>query len=86
MEFEGYHFPERVGFVINEIPVCYECEDREEFKSERWLDGHETDAAYGLWQFGGGRRICVGHRFVFRGLFINVVRLVFCYYYTVVNQ
>lgn len=48
MEFEGYHFPEGVGFVINEIPVCNECEDPEEFKPERWLDGHETDPAHGL--------------------------------------
>ncbi|KAL4894872.1 cytochrome P450 [Aspergillus ambiguus] len=81
MEFEGYHFPAGVGFVINEIPVCNECEDPGEFKAERWLDGHETDAAHGLWQFGGGRRICVGYRLAFRGLFINVARLVFCYDY-----
>ncbi|KAI2913126.1 hypothetical protein CBS63078_3765 [Aspergillus niger] len=81
MEFEGYHFPAGVGFVINEVPVCNECEDPEEFKPERWLDGHETDAAHGLWQFGGGRRICVGYRLAFRGLFINVARLVFCYNY-----
>ncbi|KAF9893637.1 hypothetical protein FE257_010949 [Aspergillus nanangensis] len=81
MEFEGYHFPAGVGFVINEIPVCNECEDPEDFEPERWLDGHETDAAHGLWQFGGGRRICVGYRLAFRGLFINVARLVFCYDY-----
>ncbi|KAE8325983.1 cytochrome P450 [Aspergillus sergii] len=81
MEFEGYNFPAGVGFVINEIPVCNECEDPEDFKPERWLDGHETDAAHGLWQFGGGRRICVGYRLAFQGLFINVARLVFCYNY-----
>ncbi|BCS21142.1 cytochrome P450 [Aspergillus puulaauensis] len=81
MEFEGYHFPAGVGFVINEIPVCNECDDPEEFKPERWLDGHEADPAHGLWQFGGGRRICVGYRLAFRGLFINVARLVFCYDY-----
>ncbi|KAL2797419.1 cytochrome P450 [Aspergillus keveii] len=81
MEFEGYHFPAGVGFVINEVPVCNECEEPEEFMPERWLDGHETDPAHGLWQFGGGRRICVGYRLAFRGLFINVARLVFCYDY-----
>ncbi|KAL2817918.1 cytochrome P450 [Aspergillus cavernicola] len=81
MEFEDYHFPAGVGFVINGIPVCNECEDPEEFKPERWLDGYETDPAHGLWQFGGGRRICVGYRLAFRGLFINVARLVFCYDY-----
>ncbi|KAE8408570.1 cytochrome P450 [Aspergillus pseudonomiae] len=81
MEFEGYHFPAGVGFVINEIPVCNECDDPEEFQPERWLDGHETDAAHGLWQFGGGRRICVGYILAFRGLFINIARLAFCYNY-----
>jgi cytochrome P450 len=86
MEFEGYHFPAGVGFVINEIPVCNECEDPKEFKPERWLDGHETDAAHGLWQFGGGRRICVGYRLAFRGLFINVARLLFCYNFEAVSQ
>ncbi|PWY77889.1 cytochrome P450 [Aspergillus eucalypticola CBS 122712] len=49
MEFEGYHFPAGVGFVINEVPVCNECEDPEEFRPERWLDGHKTDAVHGLY-------------------------------------
>lgn len=72
MKFERHHFPAGVRFVINEIPVCTECEDPKEFKPERWLDGHETDPAHGLWQFGGGRRIWVGYRLAFRGLFTNV--------------
>ncbi|KAJ5115848.1 cytochrome P450 [Penicillium angulare] len=81
MEFEGYSFPAGVGFVINGIAVCEECEDADKFKPERWLDGHETDAAHGLWQFGGGRRICVGYRLAQRGLFLNIARLVMCYDY-----
>ncbi|RHZ47725.1 cytochrome P450 [Aspergillus thermomutatus] len=81
LEFEGYHIPAGVGFVINEIPVCNECEKPDVFKPERWLDGHEADVAHGLWQFGGGRRICVGYRLAQRGLFINVARLAFCYNY-----
>lgn len=85
MEFEGYHFPAGVGFVINGIPVANECEDPEDFKPERWLDGHETDVTHGLWQFGGGRRICVGYRLAQRGLFINIARLVFCFDYTAVR-
>ena len=60
IEFEGYCFPAGVGFIINEVPVCNECEDPEEFKPERWLDGHEENVTHGLWKFGGGRRICVG--------------------------
>lgn len=78
IEFEGYRFPAGTGFVINEIAVCSECEEPEIFRPERWLDGHETDISHGLWQFGGGRRICVGYRLAQRSLFINIARLVQC--------
>ncbi|KAF2995305.1 hypothetical protein E8E14_004083 [Neopestalotiopsis sp. 37M] len=78
LEFEGYFFPAGTGFVINEVAVCNECEDPDVFKPERWMDGHETDIAHGLWQFGGGRRICVGYRLAQRSLFINIARLVQC--------
>ncbi|KAJ5158164.1 uncharacterized protein N7500_007815 [Penicillium coprophilum] len=81
LEFEGYQFPAGVGFVINGIAVGNECEDPDTFKPERWLDGHEADVAHGLWQFGGGRRICVGYRLAQRGLFLNIARLVMCYDY-----
>ncbi|KAJ5731143.1 uncharacterized protein N7483_005651 [Penicillium malachiteum] len=81
MEFEGYHFPAGVGLVINGIAVCEECEDPDIFNPERWLDGHETDAAHGLWQFGGGRHICVGYRLAQRGLSLNIACLVMCYDY-----
>ncbi|KAK6193569.1 hypothetical protein LQW54_012317 [Pestalotiopsis sp. IQ-011] len=78
LEFEGFFFPAGVGFVINEVAVFRECEDPDDFKPERWMDGHETDIAHGLWQFGGGRRICVGYRLAQRSLFINIARLVQC--------
>ncbi|KAK2812640.1 hypothetical protein FQN50_001286 [Emmonsiellopsis sp. PD_5] len=81
MEFEGYSFPAGTGFVINEVPVGNECEDPESFIPERWLDGHEADISHGLWQFGGGRRICVGYRLAQRGLFINIARLAMCFDY-----
>lgn len=69
IEFEGYYFPAGTGFVIIEMPVDNECENPE---AERWVDGKETDIAHGLWQFGGGRRICVGYRLVQRSLFLNI--------------
>jgi cytochrome P450 len=78
IEFEGYYFPAGTGFTINGPAVCDECEQPEAFKPERWLDGHEMDIAHGLWQFGGGRRICVGYRLAQRSLFINIARLVQC--------
>ncbi|KAL1867361.1 hypothetical protein VTK73DRAFT_4208 [Phialemonium thermophilum] len=78
IEFEGYYFPAGTGFVINEIAVGQECEHPEMFYPERWLDGHETDIVKGLWQFGGGRRICVGYRLAQRSLFLNIARLVQC--------
>ncbi|KAH7010812.1 cytochrome P450 [Microdochium trichocladiopsis] len=67
IEFEGYYFPAGTGFTINGVA----CNDPRVFRPERWLDGHETDIAHGLWQFGGGRRICVAQR----SLFINIARL-----------
>jgi cytochrome P450 len=70
IEFEGYYFPAGTGFTINEVAVSNECEYPERFMPERWLDGHEKDIAHGLWQFGGGRRICVGYRLAQRSLFI----------------
>lgn len=86
-EFEGYYFSAGTGFTINGIAVCNECEDGdpEVFKPERWLDGHETDMSHGLWQFGGGRRICVGYRLAQRSLFINIARLVQCIDYKPVS-
>ncbi|KAJ9137172.1 Cytochrome P450 [Pleurostoma richardsiae] len=78
IDFEGYHFPAGTGFVINEVAVGNECENPEAFYPDRWMDGYETDIARGLWQFGGGRRICVGYRLAQRSLFINIARLVQC--------
>lgn len=85
LEFEGYRFPAGVGFMVNEIAVCEECEDPEDFRPERWLNGHERDIAHGLWQFGGGRRICVGYRLAQRGLFVSVARLLLCFDYHAVS-
>ncbi|KAK2757315.1 hypothetical protein FQN54_004829 [Arachnomyces sp. PD_36] len=82
LEFEGYRFPAGVSFVLNEVPISNEVEDGEEFKPERWLDGHEADVAHGIWGFGGGRRLCVGYRLAQRSLFINIARLVYCYDYS----
>ncbi|KAB5585083.1 cytochrome P450 [Coniochaeta sp. 2T2.1] len=76
IEFEGYLFPRGVSFVPNGAAVCAECEEPDEFRPERWLDGHETDVTHGLWQFGGGKRICVGYRLAQRSLFLAAARLV----------
>ncbi|KAK0712794.1 cytochrome P450 [Lasiosphaeria miniovina] len=78
IEFEGYHFPAGTGFVINAVVVGDECDSPETFDPDRWMDGHETDIAHGLWQFGGGRRICVGYRLAQRSMFISIARLVQC--------
>lgn len=85
IEFEGYYFPAGTRFVINGHAVYSECENPDAFQPERWLDGHETDIAHGLWQFGGGRRICVGYRLAQRSLFINMARLVQCVDYSPVS-
>ncbi|KAF1982396.1 cytochrome P450 [Aulographum hederae CBS 113979] len=81
VEFEGYYFPAGVAFVINGICAANDWEDPKEFKPERYLDGHETDALHGNWQFGGGRRVCVGYRLGFRSIILNVARLIYCFDY-----
>lgn len=61
MDFEGYNFPAGTDFVINSIAVCEEFHDPQKFNLERWLDGNERSITHGLWQLGGGRRVCVGY-------------------------
>ncbi|GIZ49004.1 hypothetical protein CKM354_001204500 [Cercospora kikuchii] len=79
LDFEGYKFPAGVSFVINGVAVGNDCEDPHSFDPSRWLDGNEMNVAHGLWQFGGGRRICVGYRLAQRGLVLNIARLAQCF-------
>ena len=88
LSFEGYLFPKGTSFVINQINIAQNPElvdDPESFKPERWLDGHQSDITNGLWQFGGGRRVCVGYRLAQKSLFINIARLVYCFDYEAVS-
>lgn len=75
-DFEGYHFPAGTGFVLNMAALGEEAMEPDSFVPERWLDGHETNIAHGLWLFGGGRRICVGYRLAQNSLFLLLSRLV----------
>lgn len=85
IEFEGYRFPAGTSFTINQVAVAREWEDPDEFRPERWLDGHEMEITHGLWQFGGGRRICVGYGVAQRSLFLNIARLTQCFDFTAVS-
>lgn len=85
LDFEGYTFPEGTGFVINGIAISNEFQDPDSFRPERFLDGHEADVSHGIWQFGGGRRICVGYRLAQRGLLINIARLALCFDFSAVS-
>ena len=88
LSFEGYLFPKGTGFVINQINIAQNpelVEDPKSFKPERWLDGKQSDITNGLWQFGGGRRVCVGYRLAQKSLFINIARLVYCFDYQAVS-
>ena len=78
LEFEDYHFAAGTDFVINALAVCQDFEDAAEFKPERWLDGQEDSLTQGLWQFGGGRRICIGYRIAQQELFLAYSRLIHC--------
>ena len=79
LEFEGYKFPAGTVFALNGICLSDdECENPGEFEPERWMNGHESEITNGIWQFGGGRRLCVGYRLAQRNLFINIARMVQC--------
>lgn len=88
LEFEGYHFPRGTDFVINSLAVCAEVEEPEKFRPERWLDGqgNEGSITHGLWQFGGGRRICVGYKVAQQELFVAVARLCYCFDFEAVRN
>ncbi|CAK1365429.1 Cytochrome P450 71A22 [Cercospora beticola] len=81
LDLEGYFFPKGTSMVMNLIAIGDECEDPELFRPERWLNGHEADITHNLWQFGGGRRICVGYRLAQTGIFVNVARFAMCFDY-----
>lgn len=85
LEFEGYRFPTGTDFVINALALCNDCEDATIFKPERWLDGKEDIITQGLWQFGGGRRICVGHKVAQQELFLAYSRMIYCFDFTAVR-
>lgn len=86
LELEGYHFPKGTNFMLNHIALCKDCETPEDFHPERWLNGHESDILHGLWQFGAGRRVCVGYRLAQKSVFINISRLIYCYNYEAVSR
>ncbi|RVX70565.1 hypothetical protein B0A52_05216 [Exophiala mesophila] len=88
LAFEGYYFPKGTHFVINQLAISSGSEkvvEPLEFRPERWLDGYESDLTRGIWQFGGGRRVCVGHRLAQKSLFINMARLIYCFDYEAVS-
>lgn len=86
LEFEQYHFPSGTDFLINFAAICQEADNPGDFKPERWLgDGHERSIIQGLWQFGGGRRICVGYKVAQLELFLAFSRLIYCFDYTAVR-
>lgn len=85
LEFEGYRFPAGTDFVINSLAVSHEFEDAAEFRPERWLDGKQDSITHGLWQFGGGRRICVGYKIAQLELFLAYSRLVYCFDFAAVR-
>ena len=70
LDFEGYRFPAGTDFVVNSLAVCAECDEPELLKPERWLDDQVENIIHSLWQFGGGRRICVGYKIAYQELFL----------------
>ena len=86
LEFEGYHFPKGTCFVINHVVITNTYDEPEKILPERWLDGYERDLLRNNWQFGAGRRVCVGARLAQKSLFINVSRLICCFDFEAVSR
>ena len=80
LEFEGYTFPAGTDFIINNMAIGLECEAPNEFRPERWMaDGMQETTLHEFWQFGGGRRVCVGYKLAQQELFIAMARLIYCF-------
>ena len=75
LEFEGRYFPAGTDFVINSLAVNAECEELTVFKPERWMDKRVFNVMGGLWQFDGGRRVCVGYAIAPQELFLAYLQL-----------
>lgn len=86
LDFEGYFFPKGTNFLINSIALSQEFDEPNDFNPDRWLNGNESSITNGLWQFGGGRRICVGYKIAQRELFIAFARLIYCFDYAAVKS
>lgn len=85
IHFDGYVFPTGTDFVINSLAVCGEVDDPAVFKPERW-ESQEMNITDGLWQFGGGRRICVGYKIAHQELFLAFAKLIYCFDFIVVRS
>ena len=85
MEFEVYSLTAGTCTAINEVAVGYESDQPTEFILEWWLNGKEMDILHGLWQFGGGRRICVGYKLAQISLSLNIAQLAYLFDYTPVG-
>lgn len=82
LSFEGYFFPKGTNFVINHASIAQDAgtySEPQRLRPERWLDGHEAEIGGGSWQFGHGRRVCVGFKLAQKSLFINLARLIYCF-------
>ena len=85
LEFEGFHFPKGTDFVINYAAVSRVFAEADGFKPDKWLNGQKQNISHGIWQFGGGRRICIGYKIAQQELFLAVARLVYCFDYAAVR-
>lgn len=81
LDFEGYLFMKGTNFLTNSYALNQKFEEPNDFNPDRWLNGNESSVTNGLWQFGGGRRICVGYKIAQQELFIAFARLLYCFDY-----
>ncbi|KAK6005963.1 hypothetical protein QM012_006373 [Aureobasidium pullulans] len=80
LEFEGFYFPAGTEMVINPYGVGRRgLKDGEDFVPERWMNSKETNILDGIWDMGGGRRVCVGYVITQQELFLAIARISLCF-------
>ncbi|PMD44463.1 cytochrome P450 [Hyaloscypha variabilis F] len=81
-EYEGYRFPAGTQFTWNAYAIALNEEDYPDpmtFSPERFLDGDLNNPLKGHWQFGTGRRVCLGSTVGHNNIWIAIACLIYCF-------
>ncbi|PVH73673.1 cytochrome P450 [Cadophora sp. DSE1049] len=81
-EYEGYRFPAGTQFAWNAYAIALnenEFEDPFTFNPDRFMNADLNNPLKGHWQFGTGRRVCVGYNVGTNNIWLAVACLIYCF-------